>query len=219
MPEDIALSAIDCRTCMDGAHIGLRENADLDYVLPMIKCAICGTQKGKRLCRLRPGLICPVCCGEARQPDACGDCEFYRPPVRSYGALPRHSAERMSDSTDLQGICYPVEAAICSLDRERDCQMRDAQAIAILELLLDFYAFADPEDTVIAKARALGCEEVLEAVRSKLRGLDHAPVAKVIATARFTACRRASGGREHLDLLHHFCDLGIGPNPPGAIAE
>ena len=42
---------------------------------------ICGTQKGKRLCRLRPGLICPVCCGEARQPDACGDCEFYRPPV------------------------------------------------------------------------------------------------------------------------------------------
>jgi hypothetical protein len=215
--RNVAMSAKASPTAERGAHVGLRENAESDYLLAMMsKCALCGSRKGKRLCRVRLGSVCPICCGEARQPETCGDCEFYRPPVRNYGALPRHSTERMGDSTELQGISYPVEAAICSLDRERDYQMQDAQAIVILELLLDFYAFADSEDAVSAKAHELGCEKVVEAVRSKMRGFDHAVVAKVIATARFTACRRASGDRQHLDLLHHFCDPGIGPNPAGA---
>jgi hypothetical protein len=58
---------------------------------------------------------------------------------------------------ELQAICSPVEAAIRALDRGRDNQMDDARAIAILGLRLDSYAFADPEDTVLAKARVLGC--------------------------------------------------------------
>jgi hypothetical protein len=182
----------------------------------MSKCARCGERKGKRLCKVRSALICPVCCGEAREAEACAGCEFYRPPVRNYGALPRRSTHDVSESEGLQGISFSVEAAVCRLDDERDRKMTDAQAIEIFDLLLDLYAFADPAEVVLAKARALGCETVIDSVRSKLRGLDHAAVAQVIATVRFTACRRASGGRQHLELLHSFCDAGIGPPSPAA---
>jgi hypothetical protein len=102
-----------------------------------------------------------------------------------------------------------VEEAICILDRERDFELQDAQAIEILDLLLDLYAFGDPPDTVAAKARALGCERLVDSVREQLGGHDRATVAMTIATVRFTAHRRASGGRQHIDLLHTFCDLGV----------
>ncbi|MFH1176977.1 MAG: hypothetical protein V1750_06180 [Acidobacteriota bacterium] len=111
-------------------------------------------------------------------------------------------------------ISFPIEAAVCSLDRERQFALQDAQAIEVFEVLLDLYAFADSPDTVSPRVAALGCCSVVELVERELRSHDRATVAKVIAAVRFVACLRASGGRHHLEVLHQyvgsFLATGIG---------
>ena len=175
------------------------------YAFGMSKCSVCGSRKGKRQCQAHGGLVCSLCCGTSRTPTACQGCSFYQAPERRYGELPRYSAKEMEESKELQEISFPVEAAVCSLDRDRGFVLQDAQAIAIFELLLDLYAFDDSRDTVAARIAALDCGSVVDLVERELRTYDRATVAKVISAVRFVACRRASGGRSHLDMLHRYC--------------
>ena len=117
----------------------------------------------------------------------------------------------MEDSTELQDISFPVEAGVCRLDRDRQFGMQDAQAIAIFELLLDLYAFGDARETLAPRIAALDCGSVVDLVERDLRPYDRATVAKVIGAVRFVACRRAAGGRDHLDVLHHYCGAYLRP--------
>lgn len=120
----------------------------------------------------------------------------------------------MDKSPRLDAISFPIEAAVCLLDRRRGFTMTDAQAIAIFELLIDRYVFGDPMEAVAARAGELGCEEVLELVDRELEGYDRESVQKVLAVVRFVACRRNRGGRDHLRLLHEtvgaFVRTGVG---------
>jgi hypothetical protein len=125
--------------------------------------------------------------------------------------LPRYSTQQMEDSTELQGISFPVEAGVCLLDRERQFALQDAQAIAIFEILLDLYAFGDTREAVAPRIAALDCSSVVDLVERELRPYDRATIAKVIAAVRFVACRRASGGRHHLEVLHHYCGSYVRP--------
>jgi hypothetical protein len=111
----------------------------------------------------------------------------------------------MADSAELQRISFPVEAAVCSLDREREFEMTDAQAIEVFEVLLDRYAFEDSPETIAPRVASLGCRSVVDLVERELCSDDRATIAKVIAAVRFVACRRAAGGRHHLEILHRFC--------------
>jgi hypothetical protein len=177
----------------------------MEYAFGMSKCPVCNSRKGKRQCQAHGALVCSLCCGTSRALTACHGCSFYEAPERRYGELPRYSTKEMEDSTELREISFPVEAAVCSLDRDHGFVLRDAQAIAIFELLLDLYAFGDARDTVAARIAALDCGSVVDLVECELRTCDRATIAKVIATVRFVACRRASGGRGHLELLHRYC--------------
>ncbi|MBI2895532.1 MAG: hypothetical protein HYY06_18390 [Deltaproteobacteria bacterium] len=171
----------------------------------MGKCPLCGSRKAKRQCNARAAPICPLCCGTSREPAACEGCTFFRAPARRYDTLPRCPTQEMDGSTHLQQIAFPAEAAVCSLDRDHEFALRDAQAIAIFELLLDLYAFGDSRESLASPIHTLQCGSVLDIVERELRPYDPATIARVLATVRFVACRRASGGRHHIDVLHQYC--------------
>lgn len=177
----------------------------------MSKCPVCGSRKGKRQCQVHGASVCSLCCGTSRQPTACAGCAFFKTPERRYDGLPRYSTQEIEHSLDLQEIAFPVEAAVCSLDRERHFALRDAQAIEVFEVLLDLYAFGDAREAVAPRIAALDCGSVVDLVERELRDFDRATIAKVLAAVRFTASRRASTGRNHLDVLHHYCGAFVRP--------
>jgi hypothetical protein len=110
----------------------------------------------------------------------------------------------MEDSDELDDIAFPIEAAVCALDRKREFRMLDAQAIAIFELLLDRYAFGDAPDVVTGKARELGCEDTVDLVERELVGQDPARIVRVLGVVWHVARRRDRGGRAHLDILQQY---------------
>jgi hypothetical protein len=93
---------------------------------------------------------------------------------------------------------------VCLADRDRGYKLTDEQAIAMFELLLDLHAFGDTPEMAADRIRELGCEKVVEIVERELAGRAREEVAKVLGTVRFTARRRDSGGRQHLDLLQEY---------------
>jgi len=117
----------------------------------------------------------------------------------------------MEASAQLQKIAFPVEAAVCTLDRELQFQLQDAQAIEIFEVLLDIYAFGESRETVSPRIGALRCGSVLDLVERELRPYDRATIARVLATIRYVARRRADGGRQHIEILHRFCGSFLKP--------
>lgn len=171
----------------------------------MAKCPVCNDRKGKRQCRARSASICPPCCASIRDASACGDCGFFKPPARDYDHLPRYSSQEMLDAERLQRMSFPVEAAVCLADRESGYKMRDEQAIAMFELLLDIYSFGETKEGLAERIRTLGCGKVVEIVGRELAGQPRDEIVKVLGTARFTARHRDTGGRQHLDVLQEYC--------------
>jgi len=94
----------------------------------MAKCPVCSERKAKRACRVVSGYICSLCCGTTRSSDKCGDCIFFKPPMRDYDHMPRFHPGEMDASDYLQAISFPIEAAVCSLDREQNFTMKDDEA-------------------------------------------------------------------------------------------
>jgi hypothetical protein len=111
----------------------------------------------------------------------------------------------MQASADLQKIAFPVEAAVCTLDRERRFELQDVQVVEIFEILLDIYAFGGLRETVSPRVDALHCGSVLDLVDRELRPCDRAIIAGVLGTIRHVACRRAAGGRHHIEIFHRYC--------------
>jgi hypothetical protein len=107
----------------------------------------------------------------------------------------------MQASNDLLMIAYPIESGVCAIDRERQLALRDADAIAIFELLLDRWAFGDAPEALAPRIATLGCGALFDRAERELAGRDREVVAKVLAAVHFVASRRESGGREHLALL------------------
>lgn len=177
----------------------------------MSTCPSCNSRKGKRPCQARSAPVCSQCCGTSREPTACAGCAFYKAPSRKYDSLPRFSAGEMEDSTKLQEIAFPVEAAVCSLDRQRGFKLTDAQAIEVLEVLLDLYEFGDSMEVAAARIRALDCQSVVDLVQRELQPFDRPTIAKVLATTRFVARRRAVGGRHHVAVLQSYVGSFVSP--------
>lgn len=62
---------------------------------------------------------------------------------------------------------------ICSLDRERGFNLTDAEAIAIIKLLVDIYAFGDAVDTLGERIDRLGCRSLIDLIETELQSVDH----------------------------------------------
>jgi len=171
----------------------------------MAKCPVCHSRKGKRQCRIQSALVCSSCCGTTRSREACEGCAFFKTPSRDYDHLPRYSTADMDASDRLQAISFAIEAAVCLVDREMGFTLKDDQAIAIFELLIDQYVFGDAKESLAGRIQELGCERVVEIVDRELAGYDRDTIAKVLGAVRFVACRRNSGSRTHMAVLQQYC--------------
>lgn len=183
----------------------------MTYSPVAMKCPLCTSRKGKRQCQVHAGAICSLCCGSSRQAPACLGCTYFKAPIRKYDPLPRFSTAEMEASEHLQEISFPIEAAVCSFDRQRNYELQDIQAIEIFEVLLDLYAFGDTKEAIVDRIDALGCGSAVDLVQRELQPFDRDVIAKVIATVRYVARRRAAGGRHHMEVLHKYCGAFVRP--------
>jgi hypothetical protein len=176
-----------------------------------MKCPVCSSRKGKRPCRIHDAPICSLCCGTIRT-QACEGCPHYTPPTRSYHKLPRYSTVEMADRFDLQQVAFLIEAAICRLDRIRGFTLTDADAISIMELVLDRYAYGDDPRDLAPRIEHLACAPVFDILERELAPHDADTIARVAASVHHSARKRARGARHHLKFMHTYTGSFVSTN-------
>lgn len=176
----------------------------------MAKCTICKSCKGKRSCLLTSSEICSLCCGQTRNEIQCLSCSFYKQSARKYKQISGYTPQEMQNSLDLSYISNVIESALCGLDQNNDRNMRDPQAIEIIELLLDIYHFNDSEEKVEEKIHRLDCEAVIKIVKKEMNKVEATVLCKVLSAIYFVAQRRTRGNREYLDVIHKYVGFDSG---------
>jgi hypothetical protein len=126
--------------------------------------------------------------------------------VRKYEHIERFSPDEFDMMGDhLHEIGFPIESALCALDRDRGFSMSDRDAITILELLIDKYIFEDDEELLWSRIDELGCANVVDAADTVLTACDFQDFKKVLGLLRHVAVRRLDvSGRRHMNMLQHF---------------
>lgn len=179
----------------------------------MAKCLICNAQKGKRLCILKEGLVCSLCCGTTRTLDTCGGCPHYQDPklTRNYRQVPAFTPQMMNRDEDLNAISRVVESAICAFDRSAH-ELSDPIALRIIELLIDKYHFMDPPTTFDSALLENGFRLVEQLIAEDMaEDVSDETVTKVLGVIYRVATRRSSGKREYLDFIQKFVGFRIAP--------
>ena len=135
----------------------------------MAKCLICDAQKGKRLCTLKGGLVCSLCCGTTRTPEACGGCPYSQDPKRT------SNFEQVSVAT--QGSGHAPKNALSSQN----------QAILLSDQPTGKLANSDPKQLIKTVTG-----EIYQPVRLYYKIFDKSAVEN-----RFRALRCMDIDREH----------------------
>ena len=177
----------------------------------MAKCLICSQRKGKRSCKLKGFVVCPICCAETRIKEKCRECYFYKEQKRNYSSIPCYTPEEMEESQVRQTISDIIESEICNLDFKNDFNLRDEQAIRILELVLDKYYFGEltEEKEPIAN---YGYQLITEKIKRQLSKVDKEELIKIIAAIYFVANRwntKCLGKRNYLNVIREYVGLDI----------
>ena len=173
----------------------------------MAKCPVCDSRKGKRQCVIANGLVCSLCCGTIRKEDLCLDCPYYQKPKRKYNEVPSFSTNEMHDSVQLTEYSNAIEGAFCAYDVENNKTLNDADAIKILELLIDKYHFKDAQINSDSPFLLTGFDFVDAVICEDLAGIDERVLVKVLCILYFVAKRRTKTGREYMNVIHTY----VGP--------
>ncbi|MCH7943885.1 MAG: hypothetical protein IIB67_11740, partial [Proteobacteria bacterium] len=102
--------------------------------------------------------------------------------MRKYSHLPRYSTMELDASEHLQKVSFPIESAICSLDRELGYTLTDVEVIEIIELLADIYVYKDTKEKLSEKIDRLNCRGVVELVENELRRFVADDIGKVLGS-------------------------------------
>lgn len=176
----------------------------------MAKCPICNSRKGKRKCLIATGLICSKCCGNTRTKEVCFECIYYQKPKRKYNEVPAYSVSEMDGNTELESYGNFIEGALCAYDIECKGNLKDSDAIRIVELLIDKYHFQDQqmdqEDEIISN----GVNYVDKSIIEDLTEVGNDKIVKVLGVIRFVAKRRTQVGREYMNIIHQYVGQRIG---------
>lgn len=179
----------------------------------MAKCPICNSRKGKRKCLIAGSPVCSLCCGNTRKPELCLECRFYQKPKRQYNDVPAYSVSEMDGNTELEDYGNAIEGSLCSYDIENGNNLRDSDAIRIIEVLIDLHHFGDQQIATERQLIANGVDYVEEAIRKDLRGVSNEIIVKILGVIRFVAKRRTKIGREYMNIIHQYVgqriDTGI----------
>ncbi len=179
----------------------------------MAKCSLCNSRKGKRKCLTSDTMICSLCCGESRNNNMCAGCSYYQKPKRKYNELPKFTTIQMEKDTKLADYANVIEGALCSYDIELENELKDKDAIKILELLLDKYHFLDQKTEIDDQLQISGFDYVEKAITKDLPNIEKEILVKTLGVIRFVAIRRTKFGREYITIIHQYVgqrlDTGI----------
>jgi hypothetical protein len=176
----------------------------------MSKCPICNSRKGKRKCRIVDALICSQCCGNTRAEETCSGCVFYRKPRRKYDEVPAYSVSEMDGNIELESYGNAIEGALCAYDIESGGNLKDRDAIRIIELLIDKYHFQDLQMAQEPPIIVNGVHYLEKSMDEDLKDVANEEVAKVLGVIRFVARRRTKIGREYMAVIHQYVGQRIG---------
>jgi len=176
----------------------------------MSKCPVCNSRKGKRRCLIADGSVCSLCCGKTRSADSCLECQYYQQPKKNYSEVPAYTTSQMANNQKLEAYGSAIEGALCAFDIKIESKLKDAEAIKILELLIDIYHFGDETTEASSQTISDGLEYVNGVVKSDLEGVDPVIVTKILGVLRFVARRRTKVGREYMAIIHQYVGLRVG---------
>lgn len=176
----------------------------------MAKCPICASRKGKRQCLIADGLVCSLCCGTIRKEESCSTCQYYQKPKRKYNEVPSFTIDQMHGNAQLTDYSNVIESALCTYDVENNKSLTDANAIKILELLIDKYYFKDTEINCDNPFLLAGFDFVEAVIREDLAGIEELVLVKVLCILYFVAQRRTKTGKEYMNVIHKFVGQRIG---------
>jgi len=176
----------------------------------MSKCPICHSKKGKRRCLIADSPVCSLCCGQTRSADLCIECRYYQQPKRNYSKVPAYMVSEMDGNTMLEDYGDAIEGALCTYDIKIGNNLKDADAIKIVELLIDYYHFADVETEETNQIILNGMYYVNEVIKNDLEDVDKTIVVKILGVIRFVAKRRTKTGREYMAIIHKHVGLRVG---------
>jgi len=176
----------------------------------MAKCPICNSRKGKRKCLIVDGPICSQCCGNTRTEEACLECAYYQKPKRKYNEVPAYSVSEMEGNVKLQSYGNSIEGALCAYDIKIDGELKDSDAIKIIELLIDKYHFQDQKMDQENEIIANGVNHVEKAIIEDLKKVGNDEIVKILGVIRFVAKRRTQFGREYMNIIHQYVGQRMG---------
>ena len=93
---------------------------------------------------------------------------------------------------------------MCAFDNETGNQIKDEDAIKILELLLDKYYFKEEAVEISNPIIARGFHLVQGVIETDLKDVPEEELVKVLGVIRFVARRRARGGRDYLSIIQQY---------------
>jgi hypothetical protein len=176
----------------------------------MAKCPICDSRKGKRQCAIANGLVCSLCCGTIRKEDLCLNCSYYQKPKRKYNEVPSFTASQMEASGQLNDYSNAIEGALCAYDIENNKSLKDADAIKIIEMLIDKYYFKDTQINCDDPYLLAGFNFIDAVINEDLADIDELVLVKILAVICFVAKRRTRTGREYMNVIHQYVGQRIG---------
>lgn len=176
----------------------------------MAKCPICNSKKGKRQCLIADNDICSLCCADTRNPDSCSGCRFFQNQKRNYSAVPAYTPAQMDGKEELENYGNAIEGALCAYDNANEGQLKDSDAIRIVELLIDMHHFGVQQIESDNPLIANGVSYVEAAIINDLHDVSNEEIVKILGVIRFVAKRRTRIGREYMSIIHQFVGQRIG---------
>ncbi|MFI3197753.1 MAG: hypothetical protein QX196_05450 [Methylococcaceae bacterium] len=176
----------------------------------MAKCPVCDSRKGKRQCAISNGLVCSVCCGTIRKEELCLTCSYYQKPKRKYNEVPSYTASQMAAHDQLNDYSNAIEGALCAYDIENNKSLTDADAIRIIEMLMDKYYFKGVQINADNPFLLAGFNFVDAVIGEDLADIDELVLVKILGVIYFVAKRRTKVGREYMTIIHQYVGQRIG---------
>lgn len=177
----------------------------------MAKCPICESKKGKRKCVVVGSSVCSLCCGNIRKEEACLECAYYQKPKRKYNEVPAYSVSDMDGNIELESYGNIIEGALCAYDKENNNKLDDAEAIKIIESLIDKYHFKDFSASDENRMITNGIQFLEVSINNDLADVSNEMLVKILGVIRFVAKRRSKIGREYMSTIHQYVGQRIAP--------
>ncbi len=100
-----------------------------------------------------------------------------------------------------------IESILVAFDMEHNRNLKDRDALRMMELILDWLHFGDDEVACEEKIRQEGYEDPVDLLFSDCKDAGRDVFLKCLGAVYYVAKRRSKGRREYLDFIHHY----VGP--------